>query len=75
MSAEGAAKPGSRAGPRYRQGVLMVAGHHRPAVTAAEDFRPEMPASARPTVVAACSEPKTNLMTGPMLGATDGPMK
>jgi hypothetical protein len=53
----------------------MVAGHHRPAATAAEDFRPEMLASARPTVVAACSEPKTNLMTGPMLGATDGPMK
>ena len=42
---------------------------------AGEDLRPGSAASWCPTVVAACLAPKTNRMTGPMVGATDGPMK
>ena len=66
------AKPGR---PRFWQSLVVVAGHYRPAAIAGDDFRPETAVSAWPTVVAACSEPKTNLITGPMVGATDGPMK
>ena len=42
---------------------------------AGENLWPESVPSWRPTVVAACLAPKTNRMTGPMVGATDGPMK
>jgi hypothetical protein len=71
-----------RIGARGRQQVLvccrpalgMPRSHYRPAATAAGDRLTVLPASWRATVVAACSEPYTKRMTGPMVGATAGPM-
>ena len=60
---------------RVRAALPEVPGHYRPAATAARDRLPALaPMSCRATVVAACSEPKTKRMTGPMVGATTGPM-
>ena len=60
---------------RVRAALPVISRHYRPAATAARERLAELPAmSCRATVVAACSEPKTKRMTGPMVGATAGPI-